>query len=95
MSGLSRLQRGYKLDFLTGVDPDTGLETSLYNPRNQLWNEHFQWSPDGVQVIGLTAIRRATIKRLKMNRNEIVAARRLWVQAGWHPPQSDHFPFAD
>jgi hypothetical protein len=58
----------------------------LFNPRRQLWREHFVWSGDGTQIIGLTACGRATVLALKMNNDDIVAARRLWVSVGWHPP---------
>ena len=39
------------------------------------------------EIIGLTATGRATIAALRLNNPEIVAARSLWVQAGWHPPR--------
>jgi hypothetical protein len=42
----------------------------------------------GVYIIGLTVIGRATVETLKMNNEFIVPARRHWVEAGWHPPQS-------
>src|SRR5258708_22598911 len=69
----------FKQDFQTAVDPQNQRETALFNPRIQTWIEHFQWSENGTQIIGLTAIGRATIDRLRMNRESVVAARRLWV----------------
>lgn len=80
---------GFKQHFQTGVDPTTGIETALFDPRNQVWKEHFQWNKDGSVLIGLTAIGSATIERLRINREGIVASRRLWVEAGWHPPKLD------
>lgn len=68
------------------VDPETGEEVRLFHPRTDRWSEHFAWSDDGVHVVGRTAIGRATIEALRMNRPLAVQARRLWVQAGWHPP---------
>ncbi|MEE8392307.1 MAG: hypothetical protein V3S14_16135 [Anaerolineae bacterium] len=38
------------------------------------------------RVIGLTATGRATVVALRLNNDEIVATRLLWVQVGWHPP---------
>lgn len=38
-------------------------------------------------MLGLTAIGRATISRLRLNRADAVDARRHWVEAGWHPPR--------
>jgi len=78
---------GSKLDSQTGLDPDSGENVPLFNPRIQFWAEHFAWSADGTHVLGLTPTGRATLIRLKMNREDIVAARRLWVEAGWHPPK--------
>lgn len=78
---------GFKLDFQTGLDPETEVETSLYNPRTQDWDDHFQWSEDGLQIVGLTANGRATVTRLRMNRDAVIASRRRWVEAGWHPPK--------
>jgi HNH endonuclease len=36
-------------------DPQTGRQVLLFNPRRDRWRRHFQWSEDGVQIIGLTA----------------------------------------
>jgi hypothetical protein len=77
---------GFKLDFQSGLDPETGQETPLYNPRVQDWHHHFRWSDDGLRVVGLTAVGRATTARLRMNRDAVVNSRRRWVEAGWHPP---------
>ncbi len=68
------------------VDPLTGKTVALFNPRQQSWQVHFAWSADGIEIIGLTAIGRATVLALRLNNPEIVASRSLWVQAGWHPP---------
>ena len=78
----------FKLDFQTGIDPLTGQEAPLFNPRNQNWDEHFRWSDDGLKLIGLSSHGRATIERLKMNRKELQNSRQLWVEAGWHPPKN-------
>jgi hypothetical protein len=78
---------GFKLAYQTGMDPDTGEEAPLFHPRSQRWEEHFSWSVDGTRIRGLTPIGRATVARLRMNRAAMTDARRLWVQAGWHPPR--------
>ena len=51
-----------------------------------LASDHFSWSMDGTEVIGLTPCGRATIAALQLNHAELVAARWLWVQVGWWPP---------
>ena len=68
------------------VDTETGETVLLFNPRTQNWNKHFCWSADGAEIIGLTAIGRATVIALKMNEIMIVITRRLWVSVGWFPP---------
>ena len=68
------------------IDPLTQEVAPLFNPRQQTWREHFQWSMDGTQVIGVTPSGRATVEALQMNNEYVVEARRFWVFAGWHPP---------
>jgi hypothetical protein len=67
------------------VDPQTGAEASLFNPRVDSWEEHFRW--DGVRVLGLTPTGRATVKALKMNRLLILAIRSEEMLRGRHPPR--------
>lgn len=76
----------FKRDFVAAIDPYTGAEIALFNPRIQNWNDHFRWDEDKTGVIGLSAVGRATVSRLRMNRHAAVRARRRWVDAGLHPP---------
>ena len=69
-----------------GSDPETGTQVLLFHPRQQHWVSHFAWSGDGTEIIGRTPCGRATVLALRMNNPDIVAARRLWVSVGWHPP---------
>jgi hypothetical protein len=73
----------------TAIDPETGAVVALYNPRTQPWREHFGWSDDGMLVLGHTAIGRATVVALDLNRDLLLVARRRWVAVGWHPPADD------
>jgi hypothetical protein len=68
-------------------DPVTGRRVRLFNPCKQIWREHFRWSTDGMEIFGRTLCGRATVAALRLNREEIVGARWLWVQAGWWPPE--------
>jgi HNH endonuclease len=77
----------FKSDLTAAIDPLTGDLVPLFNPREQNWAEHFAWSEDGTRVVGQTAIGRATVLALQMNRAMIVVARRRWVAVGWHPPE--------
>ena len=50
---------------LTGIDPDSGQITPLFNPRKEVWSRHFVLrSP---LVSGLTPVGRATVRVLAMN----------------------------
>ena len=68
------------------IDPHTGEIVSLFNPRIQVWGEHFAWSKDGIRIVGRTVCGRATVETLRLNRELAVLARRRWVSVGWHPP---------
>ena len=76
----------HKADHTTALDPVTGEIVPLFNPRQQIWHDHFAWTADGDLIFGLTATGRATVIALQLNRPTLVVARRLWVLAGWHPP---------
>ena len=67
----------------TAADPNAGQEVPLYNPRCDLWSEHFEW--EGVRLAGLTATGRATIQALDLNRALILAIREEEAAFGRHP----------
>jgi hypothetical protein len=71
------------------VDPETNLLVTMFNPRTDVWTEHFEWIDGATQIRGLTKIGRATVARLKMNRPAVVIARYRWAEAGYHPPHED------
>ena len=77
---------GYKSARTQAIDPETNQEVPLFNPRIQIWKEHFAWSVDGAEILGLTPIGRATVVALKMNNEYVVPSRRVWVAAKLHPP---------
>jgi hypothetical protein len=67
----------------TAIDPKTKQEVPLFNPRRDVWSEHFQWM--GVRVVGLTAIGLATSEMLALNRALILAIRQEEITLGRHP----------
>jgi hypothetical protein len=67
----------------TAVDPDTGHVVSIYHPRSDTWSDHFVWQ--GVRVLGLTEVGRATIDALDLNRPLILAIREEEAALGRHP----------
>jgi hypothetical protein len=70
-------------------DPVTGTTVPLFNPRTQVWTEHFQWSAtDPVVLLGITPAGRGAIELLELNGHPHLAVRRLLVAVGTHPPGS-------
>ena len=67
------------------TDPVSGETVPLFNPREHRWFEHFAWSHDFNQIIGITSIGRATVEKLQLNREGVVNLRRLLRVAGEHP----------
>lgn len=67
-------------------DPEDGSLTPLFNPRTQTWHEHFAWNFDFTLVLGVTAVGRATIDALRLNRPGLVNLRRILIMVGEHPP---------
>ena len=83
-----------RYNFTTGIDLEFGIETPLFRARQQLWAEHFIWTADGIKIISLTSVGRATNNRLDLNdefHNDgfIQRARNFWIRGGWHPPRED------
>jgi hypothetical protein len=66
---------------LTAIDPQTGQIVGLFNPRRQVWTEHFRLVPDGT-LTGDTPEGRATIRLLQLNRLERIEERRMLATAG-------------
>lgn len=71
----------------TGFDTQTNQEIALFNPRTQIWSEHFEWIDGGLRLHGKSSTGRVTIERLKMNQQRIIRARRNWIFSGNHPPE--------
>ena len=78
---------GHKATKTSAVDPASNREVPLFHPRRQTWKDHFEWSEDGIEILGRTDIGRATVQALKMNNSNFLRARKRWVLAGWHPPE--------
>lgn len=84
-----------RYNFVAGVDPETQAIVPIFNPRQQLWNEHFTWVDGGLLIQGTTPVGRATCIRLDLNdlrysaNDSIRATRKFWLQTGLHPPSDD------
>ena len=77
---------GIKYNDTSAIDPITMETVPLYNPRTQNWSEHFQWSSTLTHVFGRTAIGRATVEKLSLNREGLVNLREVLAAIGEHPP---------
>ena len=77
-----------KSDRTSASDPLTRRIVRLFNPRTDDWADHFVWAADGLLMMGTTAVGRATVAALQLNREMLVNARRRWIQGGWHPPKN-------
>ena len=69
---------------LTAIDPVNGAITPLFNPRSQAWQEHF--ALEGPQIVGLTAMGRATAALLRLNAPRRVMQRQFLMHVGRYPP---------
>ena len=78
-----------KSDYLVEIDPESGIEVPLFNPRRDCWSDHFIWSVDGLLIVGLTATGRATIAALLLNRDRVIQIRAADKEIGRHPPGND------
>jgi hypothetical protein len=78
---------GSKYNKTHAPDPFDGKIVPLFHPRQMPWNEHFIWSPDFLNIIGITAIGRATIEALELNRIGLINFRRALSKLGVHPPK--------
>ncbi len=73
----------FKGSDLTSVDPVTGDIVVLFNPRPQVWGQHFQVSE--AEIAPLTATGRATVRLLKLNLFGRIEVRKTLILAGRYP----------
>jgi hypothetical protein len=63
----------------------TGTVTELFNPRLDVWAQHFSFVRETSEIVGKTPTGRATVQRLALNRSHVIRARRRWLMSGWLP----------
>ena len=68
----------YKGPNLTSIDPDTSAVVPLFNPRQDIWGDHFD--VQGGRITGLTPKGRATVRLLNMNAPRRVELREAWLR---------------
>lgn len=73
----------YKGSDIGSIDPETSLITRLFDPRTQIWDEHFRL--DNFVIEPLTGNGRVTVKILRLNRIDRVHDRKLYYESGSYP----------
>jgi len=75
----------FKVDRTTAYDPVSERDVPLFHSQSDVWVEHFAWADGATEIVGLTAIGRAIIAALRMNRPQLIRVRRMWRMMGKHP----------
>lgn len=65
---------------LTSIDPNTRQIVNLFNPREDVWNDHFELL--GAEIRGISPTGRATARLLVMNAPRRVELRQEWLEEG-------------
>jgi hypothetical protein len=68
---------------LVGIDPLTQAYVSLFNPRADVWDQHFELY--GIEITGRSATGRATVQVLAMNHPLQLIVRRALLREGLLP----------
>ncbi len=58
---------------LTTIDPTTGQKVDIFNPRTDVWEDHFEI--EEYVIVGLTSVGRGTTRLLQMNAPIRIAVR--------------------
>ena len=69
-----------KIRDIASFDPETKALTLLYNPRQQLWDDHFELN--GALIVGKSPEGRATVQLLQMNITEQIETRQELFRTG-------------
>ena len=69
---------------VAGVDQSSGQIVPLYNPRTDVWTDHFEWN-EGI-LSGKTATGRVTVHVLALNDARVVERRLLLIRLGLFQP---------
>jgi hypothetical protein len=67
---------------IASIDPESGETEKLYHPRKEQWRTHFRIEVGTGEIVPLTAVGRATVRLLKMNRSEELPERQILAELG-------------
>lgn len=76
------LNKGTDLGFIVW---GTGNLVRFFNPRRDLWADHFRFNEDEGAIEPLTEIGEVTARILEFNGSDRIAERQLFVEAGSYP----------
>lgn len=83
-------RRGNRLE---GHDSETGEVVPIFNPRQDIWADHFTWDVERIRIVGITPTGRATVDMLDLNdarhNGAVLRIRQRDVSEGYHPPPHD------
>ncbi len=68
---------------IASLDSVSGLLTPLFNPRTQMWGEHF--ALEGAYLVAITPCGRVTIRLLGLNHADRLRVRRALIKTGRYP----------
>jgi HNH endonuclease len=71
---------------INAIDPSTNEIVPLFNPRLDIWAQHFQWQENFSIIEAITPKGRVTVDLLKLNRIGLVNLRKALVNYGVFPP---------
>ena len=74
-----------KSDRVTVTDPDTRQQVPLFNPRADIWSDHFAW--DGPRLLGLSPTGRALVAAFDLNHPRRVLIRQAEEHFDLFPPE--------
>lgn len=61
-------------------DPQTNEIIRLFDPRQDIWSNHFKVDLPTNEIHGISSIGRATIACLKVNNHSQLIARKKWIR---------------
>jgi hypothetical protein len=75
----------YKGSDVASIEPGTGEIIRLFDPRRDLWADHFRI--DGARIEPITIVGLATVRLLRLNAPERILERRLLQSLDRYPRQ--------
>ena len=78
-----------KSNKINGLHLETNETVPIFNPRLDVWKEHFKWSEDKIYILPKTTIGHITIELLQLNRARILLIREADLSVNRHPPEKD------